>query len=119
MIVACNAEGFDVPGTGFSFTTNGRDEIDELVASFPGCGDKTPPPMPAELLSMQPLSDDAVSRVLTWVQHNGTGTMTVGSSSTMVATAEVSTAADVEIIPDDDFDIEIERRRRALALADD
>ena len=36
-IVCVNAEGFDVPGDGFSIDENGH--IDELVASFPACAD--------------------------------------------------------------------------------
>jgi len=36
-IVCVNAEGFDVPGDGFSIDENGH--VDELVASFPACVD--------------------------------------------------------------------------------
>jgi hypothetical protein len=36
-IVSVNAEGFDVPGDGFSIDENGF--VDELVASFPACVD--------------------------------------------------------------------------------
>jgi len=39
-IVCVNAEGFDVPGDGFSIDENGL--IDELVASFPACSEDTP-----------------------------------------------------------------------------
>lgn len=39
-IVSVNAEGFDVPGIGFSVDENGF--IDELVASFPVCADDSP-----------------------------------------------------------------------------
>jgi hypothetical protein len=39
-IVCVNAEGFDVPGDGFSIDENGL--IDELVASFPVCSEDNP-----------------------------------------------------------------------------
>ena len=44
MIVACNAPGFDVPGSGFSFSTNADGEVLELVASYPACSKPEPDP---------------------------------------------------------------------------
>lgn len=38
-IVSVNAEGYDVPGSGFSFKVDEEGEVTELVASFPPCGD--------------------------------------------------------------------------------
>lgn len=40
-IVSVNAEGFDVPGSGFSFTTDDQGNVLEMVASFPLCADAT------------------------------------------------------------------------------
>jgi len=36
-IVSVNAEGYDVPGSGFSFSLGSDGEVNELVASFPAC----------------------------------------------------------------------------------
>lgn len=48
-IVSCNAEGYDVPGSGFSVNEQGL--VDELVASFPGCSEskELPPPPPTTI----------------------------------------------------------------------
>lgn len=55
-VVSVNAEGFDVPGSGFAFKTNARGEVTELVASylfddnipeqFRKLEELPPPPMP-------------------------------------------------------------------------
>jgi hypothetical protein len=50
-IVCVNAEGFDVPGDGFSIDENGL--IDELVASFPACSE----PDPQLTLEFEPSTD--------------------------------------------------------------
>jgi hypothetical protein len=114
MIVSCNAEGFDVPGSGFSFSTNGAGEVDELVASFPGCGRKLPPPPPpAALLSMQPLSEADQRKALEWAFTNGsTYSITTGTATTTESEAVVAR-------PESDLSIQIEHRRRLLALDDD
>lgn len=48
-IVSVNAEGFDVPGSGFAFRTDADGEVTEFVAAFPPCAERTrrssePPP---------------------------------------------------------------------------
>lgn len=53
-IVSVNAEGFDVPGDGFSVDENGL--IDELVASFPVCADDAGTPAPYALVDLDRLS---------------------------------------------------------------
>jgi hypothetical protein len=42
-IVSVNAEGYDVPGSGFSVRTEG-DQVTELVASFPPCANEAETP---------------------------------------------------------------------------
>jgi len=53
-IVSVNAEGFDVPGDGFSVDENGF--VDELVASFPVCADDADAPAPDALIDFDRLS---------------------------------------------------------------
>lgn len=42
-IVSVNAEGYDVPGSGFSFKVDDEGEVLEMVASFPPCGTMSEP----------------------------------------------------------------------------
>ena len=126
MIVCCNAEGFDVPGSGFS--TNADGEILELIASYPGCAEPAPEPtvksavvstsngtftatnVPSYLKTMDPLTSEQQTHLLDWVR------------STSANSYSITTATITEIEVDEDelstsFDADIERQRRVRQLA--
>lgn len=132
MIVSCNAEGFDVPGTGF--TTNSRGEIDELVASFPICDEEpAPAPKPTNvsdtfLALYEHYVQTTTSGNTTWdgtlngdpiTDHTTTHptyytTDTTDTKVTIVDQEAVDReAADAEVV---EVDIELERRRQAALL---
>jgi hypothetical protein len=71
VIASVVTPGYEVAA---SFSTNGADEVDELVASYPGCG-KTP--LPPEMLSMTPMSEDAQREVIRQFLAQRSQTMTV------------------------------------------
>lgn len=58
MIVSCNSEGFDVPGSGFSFSTTSDGHVGELVASYPACSqqDVDDPPVDSPDAAAEPPS---------------------------------------------------------------
>jgi hypothetical protein len=134
MIVCCNAEGFDVPGTGFS--TNARDEVSELVASYPGCAEPhdftdlgnvgiTPPDeqhvgidpnysstsVPSWLTTLDDLTPAQKQAAVLWAQSVGTSS---GTSYTLTVDDKTTITVDEEA--DVDFDADIERKRRARQL---
>lgn len=114
MIVCCNAEGFDVPGSGFS--TNADGDIIELVASYPGCAATEPVALPTipdtnsytatvgipeYLKMMDPLTPAQQTHLLSWVQTLPKPTIEVDPE---------------EIVATFDADVERQRRVRQLAL---
>lgn len=123
MIVACNAPGFDVPGSGFS--TNSRDEVDELVASYPGCSEPAPVDtgnfgitphgarttttgVPAWLTTLDDLTPAQQQATRLWAQST-----TTGDTYTLTTTEEVT----IEVTEDEvAFDVDVERQRRTRQL---
>ncbi|NNC74975.1 MAG: hypothetical protein HKN93_05625 [Acidimicrobiia bacterium] len=114
MIVSCNAEGFDVPGSGFSFSTNADGEVAELVASYPGCAEPQASqgfkPLPSYLTTMDPLTPEQQSHLIQWSQSTNLGNLTYTTTTTTEFEID-----DDEIIVDN-FDAEIERQRRIRQL---
>lgn len=110
-ISAVNTPGFDVPGSGFSFSTNADGELLDLVASYAGCADpakaevaaqNTFAGVPAELLSMTELTPGAVKKVLSMLKPETTFTETI-------TTTETVTTIEVEV--DEELALEIEREK--------
>lgn len=129
MIVSCNSEGFDVPGTGLSFSTNADGDVVELVASYPACQPDTEPEVaasnvPAFLTNLEELSADQLKTLRTWLMSQKNSI----TSEMGIWTQEIWTQG--ETVEDDDepseadlaasaAEIERMRRVRLLALMDD
>lgn len=112
MIVSCNAEGFDVPGSGFSFATNSKGEVSELVASYPGCADPVTDQVVDTL--MRVTSSSTAAAWLDQLKFDATtnGIRFNSMSSSGPATADEETVDEMA----DTFDAEIERQRRLRLL---
>lgn len=119
MIVSCNAEGFDVPGSGFTFSTNANDEVAELVASYPGCAEPTTMSdrdLPKWMKSLDQIEGgrDLILPLLQQYLANDTATDSL--------TLEVTSTTEVDIVEEtteeegDGFNAEVERERRVRRL---
>ena len=121
MIVACNAPGFDVPGSGFS--TNSSGEVTELVASYPGCSEPEPvgaqitaesiishttSNVPSWLTTLDELTPKQLADTVAWAQSTTTGT-----SYQLTTTEETVLEVTKEEVA---FDVDIERQRRTRQL---
>ena len=130
MIVSCNAEGFDVPGSGFSFSTNADGEVSELVASYPACAEPVvnpehfaPTGLPAYLTTMDPLTPGQQTHLIQWMRNQPSGSFHSYSNGSITVSSETTTEIEIEADDEtsDEFDADVERmrRERALDLFDD
>lgn len=120
MIVCCNSEGFDVPGSGFS--TDAEGNVTELVASYPSCMESPEEAKREELLEQLRRSLAGVNVI---AQPQGSAHWSWGTTdTTTVNEVSYSTTTEIEIEVEDsevgfNADMERERRKRLLALEAD
>ena len=134
MIVCCNAEGFDVPGSGdevaASVVTNAHGDVVELVASFPECASDSEQPEPATELDQErfgqwvtslqaiPGGEDVAAKLVEYATATSTNSTTFTISSVNNEGSDEPDDADAETV---EFNPEVERmrRERAADLAED
>jgi hypothetical protein len=110
-IVSCNAEGYDVPGSGFSINSKGF--VDELVASY--CGPEPEPKTPI-ILQGHPEVLDSIRQALTTTTS---ASMTVIDLSNTTQ-PEVTVDHEEDGIPEnEDFEMEKQRLMLELELEDE
>jgi hypothetical protein len=105
-IVSCNAEGYDVPGSGFSINSKGL--VDELVASY--CGPETEPKTPI-ILQGNPGVLDSIRQALTTTTS---ASMTVIDLSNTTQ-PEITVDHEEDGIPENE-DFELEKQKLILEL---
>jgi hypothetical protein len=135
MIVSCNTEAYNTPGSGFS--TNADGDITDLVASYPACeaGNVSHDDILsveevkerlAHLTSLSPEERQAFSEMLLWhtTTTNTTGDTTSARARYMtprsprVTYTTISETLEIEVDDDEvEFDVEVERMRRERLLA--
>jgi hypothetical protein len=114
-IVSVNAEGFDVPGTGFMFQTNPKGEVNELVASYPG-DDEPAQTLPTPVLVQGPASVIEMLQTFTTNTANATtGFWTFTPNMTPIYDNGVATTTQ----PDVTFELEKERLLLQIDLDDE